>query len=162
MPATNEPLLDLDTMVERPVVAIDGTKYEVLSADEISVLDAARFGRWGKRIKELGEATTLSEAEEAELDDLVDRLARKVLVDAPEEVFARLSGNNRWALVDLFTGLLLRRATRVAGAMMTAAGIEESTSLQTGATSSRDSSGSSVERPPTGLSATLLRWFGCT
>jgi len=165
MPHNNQPLLDLDTLIDRPVVAIDGVKYEILSADELSVLDSARFGRWGRRIKELGEADEIDADGEAELEQLVKRVARRVLVGVPDDVFDTLTGANRWAVVDLFTGLLLRRAMRVAGAMQKAAGMEmasESESRPIGARFSRGSSVSTADRRPSGWSDALQRWFGLT
>lgn len=153
--ADTAPLLDLDTLTARPVIAIDGTKYEILSAEELSVIDSHRFGRWGRRIKELSEVD--SEDAEKELNELVDLAARKVLVGVSDEIFAKLSGASRWAVVDLFTGLLLRRARRVAGAMTQAAGIEQNL---IGEPSFPVFNASSVEPRRAGLLKRLARWSG--
>lgn len=157
---TDAPLLDLDTLVERPKIAIDGVLYEIRSPHELSVIDSHRFGRWGKRIDELADQD--GEAAEAELAELVEKVARRVAVGVPEDVFAKLNGAKHWALVDLFTGLLLREKLSVAGAMVKATGDLDQLLLgsRTGAGSSRGSSGSTAAARSTGWSARLRRWCG--
>lgn len=153
------PLLDLDTLIARPVITIDGVEYEIRSPGELSVVESHRFGRWGNRI----DALTAEDGAkaEAELTALIASTARAILIDVPDDVFDRLSGANRWAIIDLFTGLLLREKLKVAGAMMTATGEVPGWILdRIGASSSPGSSGSSAERRRTGFTAPLRRWFG--
>lgn len=114
------PLLDLDTLLIRPKISIDGTLYEILSPDELTVLAAHKLGIHGRRIDELGRSNDPEAG--IELDGLVTLVAREILVDVPDEVFAKLSGTNRFAIVDVFTGLLLRKKLGVAGAIATAMG----------------------------------------
>ena len=152
-----EPILNLDTLISRPRVAIDGVLFEILSAEEISVIDSHRFGVWGRRIEEL--TGIEGDEAEAELAALIDTVARKVLIDVPAEVFGKLSGAHRWAVVDVFTGLLLGNRLGVAGAMTRAMGPVPH-ELQTGASASRGSSGSMADIPPGGWKKRLQRWFG--
>lgn len=154
-----EALLNLDTLIERPQIAIDGTRYDILNPDELSVIESHRFGVWGRRIDELASKT--GPDIEAELADLISTVARKICVGVPDEVFAKLPGTQRWAVIDLFTGLLLRTRLKVAGAVQSAIGpVPEDIAALTGVSSSPGSSGSTVATRPTGLKGFLRRWSG--
>lgn len=157
-------LLDLDTLVERRKIAIDGVLYEILSPDELSIIESHRFGQWGKRIEAL--ADSHDEQAEAELDELTARVSRKILVGVPDEVFERLPGAQRWAVIDLFTGLLLHTKLKVAGAMQMAMGQEPTLmpmgAAPIGARSFPGSSGFMAEHRATGWRTRLRRWLGRT
>lgn len=165
-PSAKKPVLDLDTLIVRPVIAIDDEIYEILSPDEISVIESHRFANAGRRIDALSEEP--GEAAENELTALIDQVARKVLIGAPDAVFAKLSGAHKWAIVDVFTGLLLGKRLGVAGAMSRAMGteLEELKAAfgndPTGASASRGFSGSMAATPRGGFMARLRRWFGRT
>lgn len=148
-------LLDLDTLAARPFITIDGERVEILNAEALSVIESHRFGVWGKRIEALT-AETSPEAE-AELAELVALVARKICVGATDEQFARLPGSQQWAIIDLFTGLLLRSKLQVAGAMAKATG---QWPAWIGEASYPGFSGSTAETPATGWSGFLRRWFG--
>ena len=148
-----EPLLNLDTLIVRPAIAIDGTRYEILSPDELSVLESHRFGIWGRRIEEI--AAGGDEAESEEYDDLIDRVVRAVAIDLPDAVRIKLSGAQKMAIVDVFTGLLLRNKLGVAGAMATAMG-----SLPTGVSPFPGFSDSTAATRTGGWRARLRGWFG--
>lgn len=149
----NAPLLDLDTLIVRPTIEIDGQRYEIMSADELSVLESHRFGIWGRRIEQL--AASDDEEDGAEYQELISRLARKILIGASDEVFARLTGAHELAIVDVFTGLLLRNKLGVAGAMATAMG-----DPRIGAMLFPGSSASTEASRAGGWRARLRRWFG--
>lgn len=136
------PLLDLSTLIERPVIGIDGTAFEILSPDEISIIDSHRLGVWGRRINVLAES--LEESDEAELEQLIDRVARKVAVGVPDEVFAKLTGAHKQAIADVFTGLLLQARLGVAGAIAKAAGMLPKGTNAAAATGANLSPGSSA------------------
>ncbi|MDZ4306981.1 hypothetical protein [Allopontixanthobacter sp.] len=156
------PLLDLDTLIERRKISIDGELYEILSPDELSVIESHRFGVWGKRIEQLADKE--GEEEIKELEALIARASRKILVGVPDEVFARLPGAHQWAVIDLFTGLLLQMKLKVAGAMQTAMGelpeMFRAGIFPTGAQQSPVSSGSMADPPRPGWWTRLLRWSG--
>lgn len=107
------PILNLSTLVERPVIEIDGKKYQMLSPEELSVVDTHRFALWGQHIQEF----TADEAKGPELQTLIDELAAKVLVGVPADVFAKLSGVQRFSAVEVFTMLLLARKAELVGAI---------------------------------------------
>lgn len=116
------PLLDLDTLIVRPAITIDGVRYEMFSPDELSVLTSHQLGIHGRRIEILSNGHNPDDG--VELEKLISIVASEILVDVPAEIFAKLSGTHRHAIVDVFTGLLLRRKLGVAGAMATAMGDE--------------------------------------
>jgi hypothetical protein len=150
-------LLDLDTLVARPFIAVDGERVDILNPDELSVIESHRFGLWGKRIEELS-GQPGKEAED-ELDELVAMVARKICVGITDDGFAKLSGTHRWAIIDLFTALRLRSTLKVAGAMTAATGpIPENLASSTGVPSSPASSGSTAEGRRTGWRRFLPGW----
>ncbi len=166
-----EPVLNLDTLIARPRVAIDGALYEILSPEEISVIDSHRFSLAGARIDAL--ASVPGEEAENELAAIIDEVARKVLVGVPGEVFAKLTGAHKWAVVDVFTGLLLGNRLGVAGAMQKAMGPElaaltqmaaqaGAVSASTGASASPGFSGSTAGTRRGGWWKRLLAWCGLT
>lgn len=109
------PLLDLDTLIVRPTIKIDDKNYEILSPNELSIIDSQRFTLWGALIETLAP----DEAKGEELTAVVDKAARMVFVGAPEAVFAKLSGAQKMQVVEVFTMLLLRGKMGAAGAMLT-------------------------------------------
>ena len=159
--AGKAPLLDLDTLVERPFITVDGERVEILNPDELSVIESHRFGVWGRRIEAL--ATETGEAAEKEFDALVAMVARRICVGASDETFARLSGSQHWDIVELFTGLLLQKKLKVAGAIAAATGVlpewaQALTSGSIGASSSPASSGSTADGRRTGWRRFLPGW----
>lgn len=139
---TDEPLLSLDTLIKRPTITIDGQPVELLNPDELSILDSHRLGILGRQIDAL---TNSDEPDAAEkLDARIEEAARKILPNIADDVFARISGTQRMAIVEVFTGLQLRGKVRVAGAVRKALG------QPTGVTPSPDLSGSTEAAPTTG------------
>ena len=150
-----QPLLNLDTLIVRQTIAIDDEIYEILSADELSVLASHRFSIRGRQIDLL--QASEDEEDSPTLDELIDKVARDLVVDIPSEVFEKLTGAQKWAIVDVFTGLLVRSKLGVVGAMATAMG-----TLPIGATSFPDSSVSLAASRDGGWRKRLRRWFGRT
>jgi hypothetical protein len=141
MPQT--PLLDLTTMLlERQRIRIDGTLYELRSPEELSVLQSARFTRWGGEIERLGQSLGGADHadRDAELTALLRQVAAAALVDVPAAVIERLSGGQAMSIVEVFTTLLLGKRLRLAD-------------RQTGPSSSPGSSAAMAATPDTGSSA---------
>lgn len=155
----SEPLLNLDTLIVRPSIQIDGERFELFSADELSVTSSHRFSVWGRRIEQLEQSDSDDEATLSELDALYAQVARAAIVAVPDDVFIKLSGTNQIAIVDVFTGLLLRNRLGVAGAMATA--METMTpGLWTGERLSPDFNASSAAIRAGGWKQRLARWCG--
>jgi hypothetical protein len=148
-------LLDLDTLITRPFIKIDGQRYDLVSPEELSVLASHCLGSRGRRIETLSQSD--DEDDGADLEALITEVAREVLADTPNEVFAKLTGAHQMAIVDVFTGLLLRNKLGVAGAMATAMGENP-----IGAKRYPDFSDFSEVRPRGGWWKRLLRWCGLT
>lgn len=156
-PVGSKPLLDLDTLVERPFITIDGVSVDILNPEELSVIESHRFGVWGRRIEQLSNET--GEEAEKELDQLVATVARKICVGATDEQFAKLPGSQRWQIVDVFTALRLRTSLKVAGAMKAATGeLPEWAQSSIGVNSSPASSGSTAVGRRTGWRRFLPGW----
>lgn len=146
------PILDLDTLFDRPTVRIDGKLYELWSPDELSVFDSQYFTRAGREIEELAKGDDVEG-----LAALIGKVCRRCLVEIPDEVFGKLSPPQKTAIVEAFSGLLLRRRLSVAGAI--AAAVVESRKPEmssTGAISSQGSSDSSAAIPTGGFAAPPL------
>ncbi|RVI59106.1 hypothetical protein [Sinorhizobium medicae] len=143
-----DPILDLNTLIERPKIAIDGTSYEILSPEELSILDSQCFTFWGGEIERLSE----DKDKGAELSSLIDTVARKVLVGVPPKVFAKLTGAQKFRVVEVFTVLLLRDKMGAVGAVaQVMKGLTPSPKNPSiGEKSSPASSGSSAEIPAGG------------
>ncbi|MBZ0164565.1 MAG: hypothetical protein K8H74_17865 [Notoacmeibacter sp.] len=131
-----QPLLDLTTLIERPTIAIDGKSYEILSPDELSILDTQRFENWGREIQALCQDEERGE----ELNALIDTVAARIMTGVPDDVAAKLTSAHRMRVIAVFTGLLLGDQVAAAGATLKAM------NRSTGERSSPASSGSSAVR----------------
>jgi len=110
--ASNKPLLDLSTLIDRERIAIDGKAYELRNPDELSLADCGRIMRNGEKIEKLSAGG--DEAAE-DLDAVVSETAKLVMVDVPDAVLAGLSGMQRLQVVEVFTERLLAARMRTAG-----------------------------------------------
>lgn len=140
--AEAEPLLEIDTLVDRPKIVIDGYLYDILSPDELSVVDHQRFAAQGRRMEELMTRRSLTKAQERELTDIVDGLSQRVMVGVPEEVRAKLTSAHRLNVLEVFTTLPLQKRLKAMAA-----------GAPNGSTGGRLRPGSSVstaETPPAG------------
>ncbi|WPJ67965.1 hypothetical protein AUSSIE_42 [Sinorhizobium phage Aussie] len=135
-----DPLLDLSTLIERPAITIDGKRYEILSPEELSILDSQSFTFWGGEIEELSK----TKGKESELAELVSKVASKVLVEVPADVRAKLSDAQKFRVVEVFTMLLLRHKIGAVGA---AAAVMKDLGPSIGEKSFPASSASSEETP---------------
>jgi len=148
-----EPLLSLDTLIVRPEIEIDGTRYQIRSPGELSVLESRQFGLWTQQLQDL----QAREGEVPELETLVATMAAKVAVGVPPEILVKLSGSAKVAVVEVFTALLLRRRMGVAGAAQKAMG-----DLSIGASSFPGFSDFTAAPRGSGWRKRLSRWFRLT
>jgi len=128
-----QPVLDLDTLVERSPVRIDGVMYEMLNPAELSILDLHRFGAAGVELASLKSIDSSSEITDDQMKLISATLIRmvRIILRAPEEVLDRLTDVHRFRVVNAFNALTLTPPP--AAAVSEAAGpAEELTKLPTG------------------------------
>ncbi len=144
------PLLDLKTLVERPTIAIDGELYEILSPDELSIVDCHRFAAWGNRIDALMAKKALTKSEKKELGKILGDLSDKIMAGVPEALRAKLTDPQRMAVAEVFTRLpLQKRLARLAAGGTKTDGSQH----PTGASSSPASNASTAAGPTGGSTA---------
>lgn len=158
-------LLDIKTLIERPVVAIDGIQYEITAPEEMSIVDAAKVARLGRRLDAKMKLDHPTPADETALRDILADLIAIIMKPVPEEVRSKLGDAQKLAVIEVFTMLLLARKARLAGGTMVrqlagqafadllskvpqaaeaAAATEGATGAATGEKSSADASGSTA------------------
>jgi len=125
--ADTQPLLDLTTLVERPFIRIDGEKYDLVTAGEMSPLD---FHRLMRRIQEIQavDPSTAGEPELVRVAKLWDELCRSVLL-APDDIHVRLKDHHRTAILRAFTELQHEEAAARARSDEAAAASDGQTSI---------------------------------
>lgn len=145
------PLLELDTLVTRPSIMIDGARHAILSPSELPVLVSHKLARQGRRIEELMQADALDEESQAELRMLVNAVSDTIMEPIAETVRAGLSDAHRMRVVEAFTMLLLSTRLETAAAILTGR-------PSTGENSSPASSASTAASRRGGWLRRLLRW----
>lgn len=101
------PIIDLDTLAEPlTLVTIDGTPYGIRPKDLLSIKEQRACMRLGNRYEALfeREAPPLTDDEEQECADCLDRLTRIVL-DAPDAIHRKLNDFQRRVIVETFLQL---------------------------------------------------------
>lgn len=147
----SSPILDLNSLIERPTIAIDGERYEILAPEELSVADYQRFIVAGRQLQDAGSADADDNAS-AEALGLLREIGDRIMVGVPEEVRQKLSIVNLYRVVEGFMTLL--RAQRPPLAQESgAAAPEAQASPSTGAKPPQDSSASTAAIPNAGSPA---------
>lgn len=111
---------------ERQSIVIDGTSYQLATPEDLELRQSLWLAKAGKRVQALMEGEH-SDAELDELQALLDRMTRTVVLKLPAEVFARLRDTQKLA---------------IAGAFTDAVSLSGDGSRRSGQTSSPDSNGS--------------------
>lgn len=148
-----KPLLDLDTLVVRPTIAIDGQAHEILAPDELPVLTTHLLASKGRRMDELMKSAELGAAEQAELGRLVREISDAIMAPVPAKVREKLSETQRVSVIEAFAALLLTKKAGTAAALFGSLLPETDTPAKkpdkknaTGAKRSRGSSASTAAR----------------
>lgn len=152
MATDDEPILDLQTLIERPKIAIDGKRYEILSPDELPLIATQRAAWLGRRLNKLMNAEEkLSAAQQANMADVLDELASIIMEPVPAAVRATLADAQKQAVTEVFTMLSLARKAKLAGAAAAGmAAAHMATPSATGAPPSPGSSDSMAATPSAG------------
>ncbi|MBW8638999.1 hypothetical protein K1W69_17515 [Hoeflea sp. WL0058] len=144
---TQGPLLDLNTLIERPTIRIDGKAYEILSPEELSILDSQRFERWGRKIEALAKTANENDDDADELTTLIDTVTSKIAIGVPEDVRARLTNAHKDQVISVFTGLLLGGQAAAAGAALRLLIGETSSPVSNVSSAARQAGGSKKRQP---------------
>lgn len=88
--ADQTPVLDIDTLVSRKPVRIDGKAYEILNKGELSLFDTARLKKLTTRLGELEALAKMSAKQEAEYLKGLRQVVSMVVVGLPPVVCRRL------------------------------------------------------------------------
>lgn len=99
-----EPVLSLDTFVDRRFITIDGERYELRNPGEFSILDYHRMGVRAGRVDALMAEGELAEEQVQELESLLNDGCRSVLI-APDEIHRKLTDVQRLKVIEAFTHL---------------------------------------------------------
>lgn len=98
---------ELRTDNERPTLKIDDATYHFRVRDDLSMREIAFVQFAGKRIgvlqDELQNSDSWSEEKADELEELVDRVARVVLHDVPDDILGKLSDMQKLNLIEAFS-----------------------------------------------------------
>lgn len=119
-------VLDLDTLIDRPVVVIDQKEYRLWTSDLLPPLDNHRVRKLLKRNDELALKEELTKAEEKELSTIFGEIVRIVL-DAPEAVQKKLVDKQRAEIIRTFQMPSLDLLMKVLAAAQATQGTSQTT-----------------------------------
>ena len=140
-------LLNLDTLVDRDTVRVDGVDYEMRNLDELDMLQYRRLEIKGARMSSLmDDVDNISEDEAQELDDITHALLHVCMVDLPAQVADKLTQSQRFQIIDCFISRSSKDATKASKAKK---GTKSKRST-TQASTSRSSSASTAATPSGG------------
>lgn len=153
----DDAILSLDTLIDRPRVAIDGALYEIVSPEELPLLTSQRLAAKGRELDRLMKMDELKPVHEKRLSELLGELTAIIMEPVPAKVRDALTEAQQHSVIEVFTMLSLARKAKLAGAMMRgAAGSKPATAATggeqaaTGESSSPGSSASTAADLPTG------------
>lgn len=145
-----DPILKVETLVERPQVEIDGNMYEILSPDELSLFQSQKIGSLGRKLDRYLKADELNDTGQKQLDFTLQGLVEIIMAPVPIEVRAKLNQAQLHSVIEAFTWLSLARKTKLAGAISNVVKSMVPQKAATGEKSSLDSSGSTAATPQAG------------
>ena len=115
-----EPLLNLDTLVERATVIINKKSYEMKKPGEVSLLDYHWVSKQSEKLEGIFAQTgPLTMEQVGSLASSIDELCRFILF-APDEVHKGLLEIHKLRIIQTFTDLLRGDVTTLAGEKPTA------------------------------------------
>lgn len=108
-------ILSLETIYDRPQVAIDQRLYEITAPAELTIEQHYKLARHSKKLAALKENAGLAEAQIKQLSVHLDAICEIVLAPIPESVRSKLTDSHKQAIVEVFTMLLSEDRLRLAG-----------------------------------------------
>ena len=130
-----EVVLKLDDLVDRAIVRIGETPYEMKNAEELSILDFHAIGKHGQKVARLMATPDLSDDDVTTLHSALRVLVAIILI-APPEILDRLNDMQRVAIAETFTRLQDEKNLKTA--TPTVEQSEETETPSTGENSSQD------------------------
>lgn len=120
-------VLDLDTLIDRPVVVLGKKEYRLWTVDLLPPLDNHRVRKLLKRNDELAlKDGELTKAEEKELAAIFGEIVRIVL-DAPDGVHKKLTDKQRAEIIRVFQMPSLDLLMKVLAAAQATPGASQTT-----------------------------------
>jgi hypothetical protein len=108
-------LLDLNKLVDRNFIIIDGERYDLKTNDELPPITINTLGLKVARVFELQNKQPITDDERTELTGLPRQICDEVLI-APKEVIDKLTPEQRWSVC---LGFLYQRIPTAIGMVMT-------------------------------------------
>ena len=139
-------VLKLSTLIDRPTIIIDGVSYEIMSPDELSVLDHHRLSSQGKALEALMNVESLDDEGEKKLSSLLHNISNFIMVGVPDDIRSKLSDAMRTEISEVFTTLPLLKHLSAMSESLLVTGADKKTTKRTGAKSRRGSKGSTAGR----------------
>lgn len=99
------PILNIDTLITRQTVTIDGVAYELRTDKELTIFALARLERAAQRIEQIEDATAEPTPDQAAEYDLLLRQVVELILIAPAAVHAKLLTAHREAIMWTFIRL---------------------------------------------------------
>lgn len=146
------PLLDIETLIIRPAIMIDGERHEIIAPDELPLDQSHLMAAKGRRMQQLQSTDSMNRDQRAELEAIVELLSDVIMDPIPKAVRAKLQPAQRLQVIEAFTALLLKRRMASAAAMMPGQKMIEAALAAMGA-GSKPSTGESSSPGSSGSSA---------
>lgn len=112
------PLLDIETLIVRPAIMIDGVRHEITAPDELPLDISHLMAAKGRRMQQLQTSEALNRDQRAELEAIVRQLADIIMEPIAEAVRAKLKPAQQLQVIEAFTALLLKKRLASATAMV--------------------------------------------
>lgn len=94
--------MDLETLSrDRDTFRVDGVPYELLASDDFSIVDQSELMRMGRKFKKMQDED-IEEKEALAIANQLKNFIRRITVDLPDTVNAKLTDAQRMAIVGAF------------------------------------------------------------
>jgi len=88
---------------ERPKIGIDGTPYSMAIPEDFEYCEFAWLVKTGRKITEYFRGDIHDKKQLADIEQQIDTVARRILPDVPDEVFAKLRPSHKMKLINVFS-----------------------------------------------------------
>jgi len=99
MAEANAPLLDLETVIVRPAIMIDGERHEIIAPDELPLEKSHLMASKGRRMQQLQSGEEMNRDQQAELKAIVRQLSDIVMEPIPRAAREKLADAQRLQVI---------------------------------------------------------------